>query len=100
VVENITPRTYLVLERIVAEAHLFQAIAMCSISMLPNNSERRTTLLERCVNAGMTLHFIFESLVVTRHEDIADVNQLVALMGLSKKRSNRVSYIKEIVNNR
>jgi len=98
VAENITPGTYLVLERVVAEAHLFQAVAMCSISMLPSNSERRAELLERSVNAGMTLHFIFETLVVTSHEDIAVVEQLIALMGLSKGTLNRFSSIQQFVN--
>lgn len=100
VAENISRGTFLVLERIVVNAHLFHALAMCSVSMLPNASERRVMLLERCVSAGMTVHFLFESLVVSRHEDITIVEELVALTGLLNIDSDfsRISNIQEFVN--
>jgi sporadic carbohydrate cluster protein (TIGR04323 family) len=97
VVENVFPGTFLVLERIVAEAHLFQAMAMCSISMLPNDSARRTNLLDRCVNVGMTVHFLFESLIVSSREDIAVVDELLSLTGLLKDDLYRVRLMRDFL---
>lgn len=98
VAENISPGTYLVLERVIAEANLFQALAMCSISMLPSESQRRTELLEHCVSRGLTVHFLFESLIVTGREDIAIVNQFVSLTSLLNNGFDRVSQIRELIN--
>ena len=97
VAENISRGTYLVLERIVAEAHLFQALAMCSISMLPRDIKHRTKLLQSCVKSGTTVHFLFESLIVTTYEDIKAVNDLLALTNLLKNDHARIQVVKELV---
>jgi len=97
VAENITPDTFLVLERIVSEAHLFQAIAMCSISMLPRDTGHRTELLECCVKKGLTTHFLFESLIVTTCEDIETINHLLSLTTLLKNDRGRMSYIEDFL---
>ena len=97
VVENISPGRFMVLERIVAEAHLFHALAMCSISMLPRDIKHRTKLLESCVKSGTALHFIFESLIVTTYEDINAVNDLLALTNLLKDDHARIQAVKELV---
>jgi len=97
VTENITPDTFLVLERIVSEAHLFQALAMCSISMLPRDIEHRTKLLESCVKKGLTLHFLFESLIVISCEDIEAVNHLLSLTNLLNNDHARIQAVKELV---
>jgi sporadic carbohydrate cluster protein (TIGR04323 family) len=70
---------------------------MCSISMLPNDSARRTNLLDRCVNVGMTVHFLFESLIVSSREDVAVVDELLSLTGLLKNERSRLSYIEEFL---
>lgn len=95
--ENITPGTYLVLERIVAEAHLFQALAMCSIGMLPNNEIQRSNLLARCVTAGLTVHFLFEQVVVKTHKDINSLDELLSLTGLLRNDSGRMSLIQNLI---
>lgn len=96
VVENITPGTFLVLERIATEAHLFQALAMCSIGMLPESQSHRMKLLESCLTSGMTVHFIFEQLVVTTSEEILEINELLSLTKLLKNDRGRVSKIREL----
>lgn len=97
VAENISRGTYLVLERIVAEAHLFQALAMCSISMLPRDIKHRTKLLESCVKSGTAVHFLFESLTVISYEDIEAVNDLLSLTNLLKNDRARIRAVKELV---
>jgi len=97
VVENISPGRFMVLERIVAEADLFQALAMCSISMLPRDTKHRTKLLESCVKKGLTVHFLFESLIVTTCEDIETVNHLLSLTNLLKNDHARIQAVKELV---
>jgi len=47
VVENLTPDSFLVLERVVTEAALYNGIAMCSIGMLPQNISHRNSLMQR-----------------------------------------------------
>lgn len=98
VAENISSGTYLVLERVIAEANLFQALAMCSVSMLPRDIEHRTQLLESCVKNRLTIHFLFESLIVTTCEDIETVNHLLSLTALLKNDQGRISYIAEFLN--
>jgi len=82
VAENITTDTYLVLERIVEEAHLYQAIAMCSIGMLPSDSQHRTALFARCLAHKTSIHFLFEQIIVTTESDVLAVDELISLTKL------------------
>lgn len=82
VVENITPDSYLVLERLVTEATQYQALAMCSIGMLPIRSQSRDTMLQRCISDGLSIHFIFEQLIVSTRDDIGRLNELIRLTRL------------------
>lgn len=98
VAENITPDTFLVLERIATEAHLFQALAMCSIGMLPQDPYYRSDLLERFVASGITVHFLFEQMVVSSPNEINAVDDLLSLTGLLQKDSGRVVHIRNFIN--
>ena len=80
VVENLTPESFLVLERVVAEANLYDGIAMCSIGMLPKDEAHRTSLLQRCIEANVSVHFIFEQYVVQTSSDIAELNDLMSMV--------------------
>lgn len=82
VVENITPNSYFVLERLVTEASQYQALAMCSIGMLPRESTVRGSMLNRCIADGLSVHFVFEQLVVSGSKDIDQVNELLNLTRL------------------
>lgn len=90
VVENITPNSFLVLERVIEEAGLQRGIAMCSIGMLPNDSQYRRSLLTRCANSGTTVHFIFEQFVLASEVDIEPLNELLLLTRLLARKSSRV----------
>jgi sporadic carbohydrate cluster protein (TIGR04323 family) len=79
VVENLIPGTYLVLESVVADAALYEGIAMCSIDMLPSDSRHRRDIVQRCLAAGCRLHFLFEQRVVAT---AADADELETLIGL------------------
>jgi len=97
VVENISPKTYFVLERIVREAHLYQAIAMCSIGLLPNDETYRSTMLRQCVTAGVSVHFIFEQLVVSSEDDIGQLNDLSSLCNLIPSGDRQVVYLRTMI---
>lgn len=86
VVENITPDSFLVLQRAITDVAQYQAIAMCSIGQLPSNQYRREQVLRHCVDAGVSVHFLFEQLVVDSHEQIPIVEQLLNLVSLHHSR--------------
>jgi sporadic carbohydrate cluster protein (TIGR04323 family) len=98
VVENITPNTFLVLERVVEEIHQYQAVGMCSIGLLPPDTEYRTRLVRACIDAGVSVHFVFEQLVLSRKSDIETLNELMTLTSLSKIGSDRAQIINAMVN--
>jgi len=93
VVENLTPESFLVLERVVAEANLYDGIAMCSIGMLPKDEAHRTSLLQRCIEANVSVHFIFEQYVVQTSSDIAELNDLMSMVQVLASSHSRASTI-------
>lgn len=80
--ENITQGTFLVLERVVEDAHLYSAVVMCSVGMLPIDKSYRDKILKRLLNANVSVHFIFEQLVVASEEDIESLTSLTLLSSL------------------
>lgn len=97
VVENLTPESFLVLERVVAEADLYDGIAMCSIGMLPNKQEYRDSLLRRCVAADVSVHFIFEQYVVRTQSDIDELDDLISMTRLLALSSHRTTVISDVL---
>jgi sporadic carbohydrate cluster protein (TIGR04323 family) len=97
VVENLTPDSYLVLERVVKEAHLYDGIAMCSMGMLPKSVSHRTSLLQRCIDAEVSVHFIFEQYVVQTSSDISELNDLLSLINVMASNSNRTEMIADVL---
>lgn len=97
VVENLTPDSYLVLERVVKEAHLYDGIAMCSMGMLPKSLSHRTSLLQRCIDAEVSVHFIFEQYVVQTTSDISELDDLLSLINVMASDSNRAEVIADML---
>ena len=83
VVENQIPNTFLVLEALVEKASYYDGIAMCSFSMLPNDSEYRHSVVKRILEQGCALHFIFEQIVISSVGQIVELEELGALIELS-----------------
>ena len=83
VVENQIPNTYLVLESLVEKADIYDGIAMCSVSMLPNDPRIRKSIVTRILKQGCKLHFTFEQIVVSSLEELAELDELVSLVALS-----------------
>jgi len=83
VVENQIPNTYLVLESLVEKADHYDGIVMCSISMLPGDPKIRRMITRRILEQGCSLHFTFEQLVVSSLDQLAELEELVALIQLS-----------------
>ena len=83
VVENQIPNTFLVLEALVEKAHLYDGIAMCSVSMLPSDSEYRRSIVKRILEQGCMLHFTFEQVVISSFDQLVELEELVALIELS-----------------
>jgi len=98
VAENITPDSYLVLERLVTEASQYHALAMCSIGMLPRESTVRESMLNRCVTDGLSVHFIFEQIVVSGSKDIGHVNELLSLIELLDDPKAQIQSLLDLVN--
>jgi len=83
VVENHIPNTYLVLEALVEKANQYDGIAMCSVSMLPNNHEYRRSIVKRILEQGCALHFTFEQITIYSIDQTAELEELVSLIELS-----------------
>lgn len=97
VVENISPNTFFVLERVMQEAHLYQAIAMCSLGMLPKDASYRHALLEQCTRAGVSVHFIFEQLVVNSPNDVEGLDELLSLTILAPSDVEQMRHIFNLI---
>ena len=83
VVENQIPNTYLVLEALVEKASHYDGIAMCSVSMLPTDRKYRRSIVERILEQGCALHFTFEQILISSVGQLAELEELVALIELS-----------------
>ena len=83
VVENQIPNTYLVLESLVEKADSYDGIAMCSVSMLPNDRDYRRSIVKRILEQGCALHFTFEQIVISSVKQLAELEELVSLIELS-----------------
>ena len=83
VVENQIPNTYLVLESLVEKANHYDGIVMCSVSMLPGDPKIRQMITRRVLEQACLLHFTFEQLVVSSLDQLAELEELVALIHLS-----------------
>ena len=56
---------------------------MCSVSMLPGDPKVRQMITRRVLEQGCLLHFTFEQLVVSSLDQLAELEELVALIQLS-----------------
>jgi sporadic carbohydrate cluster protein (TIGR04323 family) len=97
VVENLTPDSFLVLERVVKEAHLYDGIAMCSIGMLPKNVSHRSLLLQHCLDADVSVHFIFEQFVIRTASDVAELDDLMSMIQVVASTSSRTTMISNLL---
>jgi sporadic carbohydrate cluster protein (TIGR04323 family) len=88
VVENQIPNTYLVLESLVEKANNYDGIVMCSVSMLPSDQIIRKSVVKRILDQGCKLHFTFEQLVLTSVDQIADLEEFIALIDLSQNQNS------------
>lgn len=98
VVENITPNSFLVLNRIVSEGHLYSAIAMCSVGQLPSDAANRKAILQRAFRSGIHLHFVFEQLIGSTEADIDEINELIHLCNLSSSSRSKTQRLIESLN--
>ena len=97
VVENISPKTYFVLERVIQDANLYQAIAMCSIGLLPGDTRYRSNMLKQCLDAGVSVHFVFEQLVISSETDIASLNDLLSLTSMSPRTTEGIRHLANLI---
>jgi len=96
-VENISPNTFFVLERVMQEAHLYQAIAMCSLGMLPKDATYRHALLEQCTRAGVSVHFVFEQVIIDSPNDIESLDELLSLTNLAPSDLEQIRHIFDLI---
>ena len=92
--ENIFPHSYLVLEGMIQELARYEGVVMCSIHMLPKRLERRRRILQMILEQGCTLHIVLEGIVLKSHEELARLEELIAL---SQVAANLPSPAKDLV---
>ena len=95
--ENIGSTSFLVLQKLVDEALSYRAIAMCSVGMLPKNRSRRTELLRRAVTRSVSLHFVFEQVIVVSHDDVSQLNDLSSLCNLIPSDDRQVVHLRTMI---
>ena len=95
--ENITSDSYLVLERLISESGKGVAIGMCSLGMLPKDSDRRSRMLAECAKKGTSVHFVFEQLVLRSESDLDTLNEFLTLTTLLDRQSNRIQQVSELM---
>jgi sporadic carbohydrate cluster protein (TIGR04323 family) len=92
VVENQIPNTYLVLEALVEKASQYDGIAMCSVSMLPNDRGHRRSIVKKILGRGCSLHFTFEQIVISSVDQVSELEELISLIELSLHHGADSSY--------
>ncbi len=70
------PHSYLMLEQVLAELPTIEGAIAYSLFMLPWRQSRRLQVYQRILEAGASLHFAVERLVLKRPEDIADLEDI------------------------
>lgn len=70
------PHSYLMLEQVLAELSTIEGAIAYSLFMLPWRQSRRLQVYQRVLDAGASLHFAVERLVLKRPEDIADLEDI------------------------
>lgn len=81
--ENIFPHSYMVLEGMIRDLSAYEGVICCSMHMLPRRAERRRAIYDTILSQGASLHLVFESAVIAREADIAQLEDLLVMMSLS-----------------
>lgn len=70
------PHSYLMLEHLLSELPEIEGAIAYSLFMMPWRRERRLAAYRRVLDAGASLHFAVERLVLAREADIADLENI------------------------
>ena len=70
---------YLQLYGLVPSLKAGETLAMCSLFILPSDSNDRRNIMEMIINTGVELHFVFENLVVKNINDCSTIDDLYKL---------------------
>lgn len=70
------PHSYLMLEHLLTELPEIEGAIAYSLFMMPWRRERRLEAYQRVLEAGASLHFAVERLVLARPADIADLENI------------------------
>jgi sporadic carbohydrate cluster protein (TIGR04323 family) len=73
------PHSYLMLEQVLTELPAIEGAIAYSLFMLPWRKERRLAVYRRALEAGASLHFAVERLVLETEADIADLEDIFVL---------------------
>ncbi|HEX9448684.1 MAG TPA: LIC12192 family sporadic carbohydrate cluster protein [Dongiaceae bacterium] len=73
------PHSYLMLEQVLAELPVIEGAIAYSLFMMPWRRERRLAAYQRVLDAGASLHFAVERLVLARSADIHDLEDIFVL---------------------
>lgn len=77
--ENMFPHSYMVLEGLMHELEIYEGILLTSMFMLPERAERRRKIYETVLGRGSELHFVMEEMVISRHEHIDAVEEILQI---------------------
>ena len=97
--ENVTENTYLVLERLVSDSEHFEALGMCSIGMLPSDSAHRSSLLNRCLTNGTSIHFILEQIVLSSVAECDAFDELLTLTTMLRNETRHLERVAGLLRN-
>lgn len=78
--ENYFNESYMVLEAHLSGQQRSHGIVMYSVKMLPANKIRRDRILQKTIDQGREMHFVYEDLKIS---SIADIKSLDKVMRIS-----------------
>jgi sporadic carbohydrate cluster protein (TIGR04323 family) len=82
--EYAMPACYMVLEDVIQEAETLSGIVLYSIFMLPQKKARRLDVVERLLDAGVTLHGAVENIHVPDRNELAELELIWAMRMIEK----------------
>ena len=74
--EYTMPECHIILEELVQNIFHLSGIVLYSIFMLPKSFEKRQNIYDQVLNGGASLHSALEELILTKHSDISQIEDL------------------------
>ena len=77
--EYALPNCYVQLSGLLNQLRGVEGVVMCSLFMLPGDSEQRQQIYQAFLTNSASLHLVFESLVIATQQDVEQAEEILLL---------------------